>query len=169
MKYFIIGLFCLFAVNCSTVGSVVKGDIENKINKSNDTDFVITYNQPTEKSTIDLKESDKQSYLSITNEKTKETFRISYYDFKIATKAYQNWRVVEKATPTITEVNQDDKHVTITFNYIDNKGKSVLSGKVLINRKYIKSEESSGMKNFLWGALTATGAYGIILILVLVL
>ncbi len=166
MKYLNI-IPLLFLLNCASTSNVVKGTVENTIEKQQN-DFIITYNTTLEKSIIDLKENDKTNILSIRNIKTGDVFQMSFYDFKILSKAYSNWRVVEGTTPIISKIEEDLTNINIIFNYIDKNNKTVLSGKIAINKKYIKTNEPN-TKYYLWGALGATSIYAIIATVIILL
>lgn len=138
---------------------------QKKEEDGNSSDFTIKYEVPINAKTLHIKEGDDKRFLIVTNPESGDTWNISYKQFKIMSAAYKNWRVVENKDPIITKIEDDDEYINITFNYLSDNNKSVLSGVVSINKDFIHSEED--YKKYFYGALAATGTYVVIALIIL--
>ena len=136
MRKAIVIILALF-LNCSTLNNFLDVSPRNNDaeNRGDGIAFNITwdteYKYPT----------DKKGYLLISNAKTGKQFKITYKDFFVWKKGYKNWRTVEKGKPIITDIEEEDNILKVTFNYISEDSKqSILSGKFLVDTKYIKNQ-----------------------------
>lgn len=115
---------------------------------------------------------DDKKFLTVTDKKSGKTWDISYADWKVLNLAYTNWRIVESDKPFISKIEEDDTKIIVTFNYItdtkiDNVKASVLSGKIYLNKKFIKGKDR--INPVYVGAATGISVYAIIVTLVLIL
>jgi len=142
-------LICFSLISCSTF------EKKEKVYNVNTNDFAIKWDVEY------IHPTDKEGYLIVINPETKKQFKISYKDFFVMDKAYKNWRIVEKANPMITSIVEKNEILIITFNYFDEDSKSILSGKFIVNTKYLTTD-----KKELWTWRGISGALLIALIAV---
>lgn len=121
-------------------------------------------------------EGSKKDFLEVKNKKTGKRFLISHHDWKVMARAYKNWRAIENQKPTITKVIETKDQVIMVFNYYRNikkdgevAKKSVFSGKVIINKKFIRTSSDEKTNIYLKGALVGTGVYGILITVMLLI
>jgi hypothetical protein len=84
----------------------------------------------------------------IKNIKTGKEWKFTQSEFNIIIDNNKNWNTVVKGVPEVSKFTQDNTNVYITFNYYnysdDKKTKtSVLSGKIIINREYLREKTSN--------------------------
>jgi len=147
-------------VSCSTITNIQRPTVVTQTKqKGVSIKWNTTYEAPTTES----------GELIIKNPKTGKEFKMSYADFFIMKKAYTNWRTVESTDPVITNVEQNGEEVIVSFNYMDEKSKSILSGQFIVDLQYIVDGANS-KKVVLWQAVSAGfGSYGIIATIVLLI
>lgn len=126
-----------------------------------------------------IKEADGKGYLEIKDIETNKVWTMSYKDFDKLIKSRKNWRVVEINTPVIKEIYEEDNFIYIVFGYYDkveddllgfkyNKNETVLSGKVLIHKKYLLSPDAKPCNVvFYQGLSLGLGVYSTIITIIL--
>jgi hypothetical protein len=107
--------------------------------------------------------------LTIKNDVTGKEFKITAKDFLIREKAYKNWRVLEVKTPIITDLEQEDDDIIVTFNYFDDDTKSILSGKFIVSVKYIAEQVNKQKETILIGGWIGTAVYAFFVTLLILL
>lgn len=111
---------------------------------------------------------DVKGYLVIKNTKTNKTWKMTYKDFLILNKGYKNWRAVSENNPEIVSINEDEDYVNIIFTYYDEKSKSILSGKVIVGKRYLVKNNST-KENILIGTNVGTAVYAILITILFLL
>lgn len=77
---------------------------------------------------------DENAVLEIKDKKTGKKWSITYKQFMILDRSFENWQIVSKNKPVITKVEEKNNKVTITFNYNNTDDKSILSGQIIIDK-----------------------------------
>lgn len=149
------GLF--LSISCSSLPCKKDKNENQKIKES----FAVVWN------TKYIPPTDKDGHLVITNPETGKSFKISYKDFFIMKKAYKNWRLVEKSSPVITSIQQNGEKIYVIFNYLDGDGLSVLSGRFIVDLKYIKKQSDEKTKTYLKAGLISSGVLNIALAVII--
>lgn len=173
MKALIFVLALFGAMHCSTLSNITGKSQEEKIYVESNAkdDFDIKLKNPKESDyIIKFKDEDSKRVLVISNPATGSKWTMLVKDFKILTIGYKNWRSVEDIKPVITEIKENGEWISFTFNYYkeltdDNQSfkASILSGVVLINKKYVRTAKDENSKYWIWGF----GTYSVIITTIL--
>ncbi len=155
---FILAVIIVF-IGCVTLDEWLYSDdneSEEDILNSSKTGFSIKWK-------VDYKyPTPKDGYLIIKNPNTGREFKIDYKDFFVWKKSYENWRVVEKSDPMITDIEKKGNLLLVTFNYFDEESQSILSGQFIADRKYITNKSDQKKIRFWEGFSIGTGVYGVL-------
>ena len=178
-------LIAILAICFFTSSVYAKNNAGEKTNTIPTSDVSITMNSENVDASVTEanKEIKEGNFFTIENNKTHQKWTMSFGEFKQLNKRSKNWVRVSTEAPVIKEMYEDGDFVYIVFNYYDeeakdymgikiNKNESILSGKVLIHKKYLVSPDSAKLSltfyKDLAGGLTVYSIITTVLIIILI-
>lgn len=174
--YKLLLLFFCFLMGCISIpikGNTEIKDSDKTIYKDNEIHIDIT-------ATLEVKNDPNpgNNLLIIKNKKTGKEWTLTYSEWNVLTKGYENWKIVTSQKPKISEISEKDGYIQIVFNYYvtkdDNKiisskkEYSILSGKVLVPKRYLVSVDES-KKNIYLGVMAGSLGYSVLITILLII